>query len=101
MKLLQINVTSNWGSTGKIAEQIGQCAMRHGWESYVAYGRMHNPSQNKLIRIGTMADAITASNTAHCRLPRPRRAVQNLLQLIDDLQNGRDTSIKEGPCSKA
>ena len=31
----------------------------------------------------------------------PKRAAQNLLQLIDDLQNGRGTSIKEGPCSKA
>lgn len=31
----------------------------------------------------------------------PKRAAQNLLQLIDDLQNGEDTSIKEGPCSKA
>ena len=30
----------------------------------------------------------------------PKRAAQNLLQLIDDLQNGRGTSIKEGPCSK-
>lgn len=25
-KLFQINVTANWGSTGKIAEQIGLCA---------------------------------------------------------------------------
>lgn len=31
----------------------------------------------------------------------PKRAAQNLLQLIDDLQNGRGNSIKEGPCSKA
>jgi hypothetical protein len=30
-KLLQINVTANWGSTGKIAEQIGLKAMEHGW----------------------------------------------------------------------
>ena len=31
----------------------------------------------------------------------PKRAAQNLLQLIDDLQNDRETLIKEGPCSKA
>lgn len=31
----------------------------------------------------------------------PKRAAESLLQLIDDLQNGRETSIKEGPCSKA
>lgn len=31
----------------------------------------------------------------------PKQAACNLLQLIDDLQHGRETSIKEGPCSKA
>lgn len=31
----------------------------------------------------------------------PHHAAQCLLQLVDDLQNGRDTSIAEGPCSKA
>lgn len=31
----------------------------------------------------------------------PKQAAQNLLQLIDDLQNGRGTLIKEGPCSNA
>lgn len=55
-KLLQINVTANWGSTGKIAEQIGLCAMEHGWDSYIAYGRMMNPSKNKLIKIGSQLD---------------------------------------------
>lgn len=50
--LLQINVTANWGSTGKIAEQIGQCAIDNGWESYIAYGRWYNPSQSHLIKIG-------------------------------------------------
>ena len=55
-KLLQINVTANWGSTGKIAEQIGLCAMAHGWESYIAYGRMMNPSKNNIIRIGSLWD---------------------------------------------
>lgn len=54
--LLQINVTANWGSTGKIAEQIGLCAMKHGWESYIAYGRMMNPSGSKLIKIGSRMD---------------------------------------------
>lgn len=51
--LLQINVTANWGSTGKIAEQIGVIAQEHGWESYIAYGRSINPSKNKLIKIGS------------------------------------------------
>ena len=51
-KLLQINVTANWGSTGKIAEQIGLAAMDAGWESYIAYGRDFNKSESKLIQIG-------------------------------------------------
>ena len=51
-KVFQINVTANWGSTGKIAEQIGSCAIQHGWDSYLAYGRMSNPSKNSLIKIG-------------------------------------------------
>ena len=55
-KLLQINVTASWGSTGKIAEQIGLVAMQHGWESYIAYGRMMNPSKSTLIKIGNQWD---------------------------------------------
>lgn len=54
--LLQINVTANWGSTGKIAEQIGLSAMSCGWHSYIAYGRMMNPSKNNLIKIGSRFD---------------------------------------------
>lgn len=55
-KLLQINVTANWGSTGKIAEQIGVLAQKQGWESYIAYGRHMNASENKLIKIGSTID---------------------------------------------
>lgn len=54
--LLQINVTANWGSTGKIAEAIGQAAIKHGWESYIAYGRKMNPSESKLIKVGSKVD---------------------------------------------
>lgn len=87
--LLQINVTSNWGSTGKIAEQIGQCTMRHGWESYVAYGRMHNPSQNKTIRIGSMTDVYL--HYAEQRIfdnegLASRRATSSFLSVIDDIK---------------
>lgn len=52
-KLFQFNVTSNWGSTGKIAEQIGLVAQAHGWESYIAYGRDTNPSKNQLVKVGS------------------------------------------------
>lgn len=51
-KLLQINVTANNGSTGKIAEAIGQLAINRGWESWIAYGRGTPQSESRLIRIG-------------------------------------------------
>lgn len=55
-KLLQINITANWGSHGKIAEGIGLVAMRHGWESHIAYGRWKNPSRSQLYHIGGSFD---------------------------------------------
>lgn len=55
-KLLQINITANWGSHGKIAEAIGQLVISKGWESHIAYGRWYNPSQSTLYHIGNIAD---------------------------------------------
>jgi len=52
-KLLQINSVVNSGSTGRIAEEIGQIAIAAGWESYIAYGRHARTSQSKLIKIGS------------------------------------------------
>lgn len=54
-KILQINSYANWGSTGKIAEQIGLAVIKMGWESYVAYGRQRilTPSSSETIRIGS------------------------------------------------
>lgn len=54
--LFQINVTANWGSTGMIAEGIGQVALDKGWRSVIAYGRGHPSSSSELIRIGTDLD---------------------------------------------
>ena len=54
--LLQINSVINSGSTGRIAEEIGQTAIAAGWESYIAYGRNVRPSSSKLIKIGTDKD---------------------------------------------
>lgn len=58
MKLLQINSVVNIGSTGRIAEQIGQAAMAAGWESYIAYGREAGQSQSHLIKIGSPFDVM-------------------------------------------
>ena len=51
--LLQINATVNTGSTGRIAEEIGQRALAAGFESYIAYGREARESKSKTIRIGS------------------------------------------------
>ncbi len=51
-KILQINSVVNSGSTGRIAEELGQTAMNSGWKSYIAYGRNDRPSQSELIKIG-------------------------------------------------
>ena len=54
--LLQINVTANWGSHGRIAENIGELAMEHGWESHIAYGRYANKSKSEIYKIGSAID---------------------------------------------
>ena len=56
MKILQINTTLNWGSTGRIAEEIGLLLQDKGFESYIAYGRYNNPSRSKTYQIGNKFD---------------------------------------------
>lgn len=55
-KLLQINVAINYGSTGKIAEQVGSLVMQWGWDSYIAHGRYINTSKSKAIKVGGILD---------------------------------------------
>ena len=50
---LQINAVANSGSTGRIAEELGQSIQDNGWDSYIAYGRSSQPSKSNLIKIGT------------------------------------------------
>lgn len=51
--LLQINVSVNTGSTGRIAEDIGRRAIESGYESYIAYGVNARESHSRLIKVGT------------------------------------------------
>ena len=51
-RLLEINVSANTGSTGRIAEEIGRLATANNFDSYIAYGRVNNHSQLKTIRVG-------------------------------------------------
>lgn len=54
--LLQFNVSANSGSTGRLAEDLGDVALKAGWESYIAFGRSFRPSRSELIRIGNSFD---------------------------------------------
>ena len=57
-KVLQINIIVGGGSTGNVAEQIGQLAMKAGWESWIAYSAYFGdrPSKSNIIKIGSKWD---------------------------------------------
>ena len=54
--LLQIDADGNRGSTGKIAEIIGNLVMARGWISYIVHGRDSRPSQSEIIKMGSIFD---------------------------------------------
>ncbi|MBA4319475.1 MAG: glycosyl transferase [Flavobacterium sp.] len=56
MRILQIDVSVNIGSTGRIAEEIGLKIIKANDESYIAYGRYSMQSASKVIKIGTYFD---------------------------------------------
>lgn len=88
-KLLQINVTANWGSTGKIAEQINLAAQARGWETYIAYGRMANDSASTLIKVGTRCDQLwhgVESRLLDRHGLASRRSTRQLVRKIDELR---------------
>lgn len=56
-KLVQINATCNWGSTGRIAEQIGLLARTDGWDCYIVHGaRYVRKSELNAIPVGSKFD---------------------------------------------
>ncbi|WP_176013738.1 glycosyltransferase [Victivallis sp. Marseille-Q1083] len=56
VRILQINVTANNGSTGRIAEGIGNAIRDAGFESRIAWGRVGRDSSSRLIQIGNHWD---------------------------------------------
>lgn len=88
-KLLQINVTSNWGSTGKIAEAIGLAAQKNGWECYTAYGRYENPSKLQTLKVGGAMDTylhFAADRLLDMEGRASVRATKRLIGQIKDIQ---------------
>ena len=56
MKILQVNTVINTGSTGRIAEQIGERVLESNGTSYIAGSRIGNPSRSQIIKIGSTPD---------------------------------------------
>ncbi|MEG1692348.1 MAG: glycosyltransferase [Bacteroidales bacterium] len=87
--LLQINSVINSGSTGRIAEEIGNIAMDNNWESYIAYGRNERESESIRIKIGSKFDILY-----HVLITRifdrhglaSKRATRKLLKEIGDIK---------------
>lgn len=78
----------NDGVNGLIFESVNVDSL----EGKVEY-LINNPSERQKL-------ACNGYNTIK-NVWSPQNAARNLLILIDDLLNGRDTTIVEGPCSKA
>lgn len=91
-KLLQINITANWGSTGKIAETIGAVTRNHGWDSYIAYGGSCNTSQSHLIRVGGwynryihFAEQRIRDNEGLCSRTATKRLIEQIKHIKPDV----------------
>lgn len=88
-KLLQINSVVNTGSTGRIAEQLGQYAISQGWESYIAYGREARDSKSKLIQIGSSLDVYKHAIGARlfdCQGLMSKRATCKFLKQLEQIR---------------
>ena len=88
MKLLQINSTVNFGSTGRIAENIGRYVISQGGTSYIAHGRKSNGSESNLIKVGNKFDQ--SAHVINTRLFdthgfHSTAATQNLVQKIVEI----------------
>ena len=54
-----INVAINWGSTGRIVEDIGKLANSNGWSVYIAHGaRYKNPTILNSIQLSSFAGEV-------------------------------------------
>ena len=87
--LLLINADSNWGSIGRITEQLGQFAQADGWDCHVVYGRCHNPS-----KLQTHCFTSTFSVIEHYLEHRlfdneglaSRKATNEIVKFVEELQ---------------
>jgi glycosyltransferase involved in cell wall biosynthesis len=88
-RILQINSVVNTGSTGKIAEELGNVFQNHQWESHIAYGRHARSSTSQLYRIGNSIDL--AAHLIQTRITDrhgfgSKKATTELISYIKDLK---------------
>lgn len=76
-------------STGKIAEDISKVAIRHGWETYTAWGRFAKPSVSTQIQVGSKLDTYM-HYAAHRLFDREglmsNGATRKLVQRIEEIK---------------
>ena len=89
-KLLIINVTANWGSTGKIAEKIGEKAQSKGWSVYYAHGsRFVRSSILNMIEVGSKwsdyVHYLWNSYLLGSQGLGSRRPTERLVKMIEDI----------------
>lgn len=88
-KILQINVVGNYGSTGKIANDIGDLCISNGWESYIAVGRNVRESKSNIIKVGGNIDLLLHGVKSRL-LDRhgfgSRKATQKFIEEIDRIK---------------
>lgn len=87
--LLQVNVSANCGSTGRLTEDLGDVVIDAGWDSYIAYGRSMRDSSSKLIKVGNKYHVYlhilkTRLFDRHCF--GSKVSTQNLIDTIDKIK---------------
>lgn len=93
MKIVQINSVLNTGSTGRIAEQIGELAIARGHDSLVAYGRHAQESASRTYHIGNAFD-VMAHGAESLLLDRHGLGSRHATRaLIDKLNNEKPDII--------
>lgn len=88
-KILQINVSLNVGSTGRIVSEIGDAIIAEGWESHVAYGRFQSRSNSTAHKIGSRVDQgfhVLLTRLLHKHGSGSKQATRRLGTLISELQ---------------
>ncbi|MGD8779533.1 MAG: glycosyltransferase [Ignavibacteria bacterium] len=88
MQLLQINSAINTGSTGRIAEEIGETIIKAGHKSYIAASNTIRPSSSQKIKIGNKKDKylhILATRLTDKHGFYSRRSTINFTKKIDEI----------------